>query len=157
MKRLFLLTSAALMILAASCAGKSTSDASADNSYATQVARVAPLFQAGIVNELTDPALLEPGTPVNKLTVVDFNAVWCGPCRQLTPVLHELAGRYSGKVDFVSVDIDEYGQLMDDYELGNAIPAVLFLMPDGKSQSYIGIGDLLPKEKFEAIIDSLLQ
>ncbi|MBD5164012.1 MAG: thioredoxin family protein [Bacteroidales bacterium] len=157
MKHLFLLCAGALMLMGASCSGKAASEAASDNSETTaQAVKVAPTFESGVVNELTDASILEPGTPVNKLTVVDFNAIWCGPCRQLTPVLHEMATKYGDKVDFVSVDVDQFGNLMDQYKLGNSIPAVLILEPNGKSVSYIGTGDLLPQEKFEAIIDNLL-
>ncbi len=159
MKALYLLSAAALLLAAGACTGKEA--AKADDAAAatnTPVAtKAAPVFESGVVNELEDPTILEPGTPVNKLTVVDFNAVWCGPCRQLTPVLHDLAKKYDGKVDFVSVDVDKYGELMDAYQLGNSIPAVLILSPKGTSVSYIGIGDLLPAEKFETILNDLLK
>ena len=78
------------------------------------------------------------------------------PCRQLTPVLEELAAKYDGKVTFVSVDVDKYGDLFEAYNLGTSIPAVLFLYPDGSKKSYIGTGDLLPADKFEALIDAAL-
>ena len=68
-----------------------------------------------------------------------------------------MAKKYDGKVDFVSVDVDKFGNLFEAYNLGTSIPAVLILSPDGKSVSYIGTGDLLPADKFEAIIDNLLK
>ena len=37
------------------------------------------------------------------LTVVDFYAIWCGPCKMLSPVLSELASHYEGKIRFVKV------------------------------------------------------
>lgn len=42
-----------------------------------------------------------------KLTVVDFSATWCGPCKMLHPVLESLSGELSDRVDFYMVDIDQ--------------------------------------------------
>jgi thioredoxin 1 len=38
--------------------------------------------------------------------VVEFGAVWCPPCRQLEPILEDLAGEWRGKVDFFQIDVD---------------------------------------------------
>lgn len=110
----------------------------------------------GKVIELTDASQYAPGVTVHQLTVLDFNAVWCGPCRQLTPVIDNLAMKYKGKVTFVSVDIDKYGDLFEAYNLGNSIPVVLFLYPDGSKKAYVGTEDLLPADKFENLIDAAL-
>ena len=110
----------------------------------------------GTVHELTDATLYTPGVKVSNLTVLDFNAVWCGPCRQLAPVLEELAKEYEGRVTFVSIDVDTFGSLFESFNMGQSIPAVLVIRPDGSTQKYVGTGDLLPAEKFRAIIDSNL-
>lgn len=41
------------------------------------------------------------------ITVVDFSAEWCGPCRRLEPILASLATQYAGKVRFANIDVDE--------------------------------------------------
>ena len=117
---------------------------------------LAPVATDGKVIELTDPSLVAPGVKVEQLTVLDFNAVWCGPCRQLAPVLEELAQKYAGKVTFISIDVDKYGDLFEAYKAGSAIPAVVILSPDGTSSLYVGTGDLLPADKFENILNSKL-
>lgn len=111
---------------------------------------------SGKVVELTDPGKLAPGVKVDRLTVVDFNAVWCGPCRQLAPVMDEMARKYAGKADFISVDVDRYGELMEAWNLGQSIPVVLFLKPDGTSTRHVGTGDLLPAGKFDALVKANL-
>jgi len=55
--------------------------------------------------------VLESDIPV----VVDFWAVWCGPCRMVAPVLEELSNQYAGRVKIVKVDADENPQLTADY------------------------------------------
>lgn len=138
-----------------SCGTKEQTEEQNTTSETTEAA--APVADtSGKVIELTDPGKLAPGVKVDRLTVVDFNAVWCGPCRQLAPVLTEMAQKYAGKADFISVDVDKYGELMYAWNLGQSIPVVLFLKPDGTSSHYVGTGDLLPADKFEALIKANL-
>ncbi|MDR1790780.1 MAG: thioredoxin [Propionibacteriaceae bacterium] len=55
------------------------------------------------VSDATFEALvLQSASPV----LVDFWAAWCSPCKQLAPIVEELAGEYAGKVTFLSMDID---------------------------------------------------
>jgi thioredoxin 1 len=44
--------------------------------------------------------------PSNGLVLVNFTAVWCGPCRAMKPVLAALATEYAGRVQFTSIDVD---------------------------------------------------
>ncbi len=157
MKKIFVIAIAALAL--ASCGGNQSTQTTETEEAAVEqpaVALNAPVAQDGKVIELEDAAALTPGVKVAQLTVVDFNAVWCGPCRQLTPVLEDLAAKYQGKVTFISVDVDKFGALFEAYNMGESIPAVLFLKPDGTSFKKIGTGELLPAENFEKIINDNL-
>jgi len=157
MKKIFVFAAVALAL--ASCGGNQSTETTETEQAAVEqpaVAKTAPVAIDGKVIELEDASVLTPGVKVDQLTVVDFNAVWCGPCRQLTPVLEEMAAKYQGKVTFISVDVDKFGDLFGAYEMGDAIPAVLFLKPDGTSFKKIGTGDLLPAENFEKIINENL-
>ena len=61
------------------------------------------------------------------ITLVDFRAEWCGPCRMLGPIMEELANDYEGKpVKIVKVNVDNNPELSQTFEI-SSIPAV-FLM-----------------------------
>ncbi|MBM3441722.1 MAG: thioredoxin [Bacteroidetes bacterium] len=61
-----------------------------------------------------------------KLTVVDFWAEWCGPCRAIGPVVEELSKEYEGRVNIGKVNVDHNPQLSMNYGI-TSIPAILFI------------------------------
>jgi thioredoxin 1 len=62
----------------------------------------------------------------DKLTVVDFWAEWCGPCRAIGPVIEELSKEYEGKVNVGKVNVDNNPQVSTNYGI-TSIPAILFI------------------------------
>ena len=64
------------------------------------------------------------------LTLVDFYADWCGPCRMLTPVLEEVADDVSGKAIIAKIDIDQAQKTASSFQV-TSIPT-LVLFKDGK-------------------------
>lgn len=62
----------------------------------------------------------------DKLSVVDFWAEWCGPCRAIGPVIEELAKEYDGVVKVGKVNVDHNPQISSSYGI-TSIPAILFL------------------------------
>ena len=62
----------------------------------------------------------------DKLTVVDFWAEWCGPCRAIGPVIEELSKEYEGKVNVGKVNVDNNPMVSMNYGI-TSIPAILFI------------------------------
>ena len=76
--------------------------------------------------ELTDANFQATVLDSDKLTLVDFWAEWCGPCRAIGPVIEELAKEYDGKVKVGKVNVDHNPQISMDYGI-TSIPAILFV------------------------------
>lgn len=66
----------------------------------------------------------------NKIVVVDFFAVWCGPCKKLSPMLEQFAKEYGSKIKIVKIDVDK-NPLISQYFRIESIPLLLFYK-DGK-------------------------
>lgn len=169
MKKIFSLLSVAILagsLALSSCSSKQESQATEAE---TEVAATEETVETPVVsladqtrNEegiivLTDGNLIKPGAKLDKLTVIDFSAVWCGPCKQFAPAFEAAAKKYGDRVNFVSVDIDKVPNMMGDFNLEPSIPTVLFIKPDGTYTSKMGTADLLPAEKFEALLDENLK
>jgi len=76
--------------------------------------------------EITDANFETEVLNSDKLTVIDFWAEWCGPCRAIGPVIEELSKDYAGKVNIGKVNVDHNPQLSIDYGI-TSIPAILFV------------------------------
>ena len=75
---------------------------------------------AEVSDQSFDAEVLQPDKPV----VVDFWAEWCGPCRQIKPIIAELAGRYADRVKVVTIDVDANPGTAGKFGV-RAIPTVL--------------------------------
>ena len=58
--------------------------------------------------------------------LVDFTAVWCGPCKMLDPLVKQLADEWSGKVKVVKLDVDDNPQVTMDYQIMGVPTLILF-------------------------------
>ena len=102
-----------------------------------------------MIKEINDSVFNSEVSDSDKVTVVDFWAPWCGPCRMLGPVIEELSEEMSDKVKFVKVNVDENPMSATQYRVAS-IPTVL-VFKDGKIQETL-VG-FRPKQAMQSSIE----
>jgi thioredoxin len=104
------------------------------------------------VKHITDAEFTAEVMQATQPVVVDCYATWCGPCKQLSPIVDALADEYAGKIKFVKVNVDESPKVSQQFQI-QAIPTMLFFK-DGKLVN-TSVG-LLPKEDLILRLETLL-
>lgn len=102
--------------------------------------------------EFTDANFQEKVVNSDKLTVIDFWAEWCGPCRAIGPVIEELSKEYDGKVNIGKVNVDQNPQLSVNFGI-TSIPAILFVKDGQVVDKLVGAQ---PKANFVKKIEALI-
>lgn len=102
--------------------------------------------------EVTDSTFAQEVLQSQQPVLVDFWAVWCGPCRAVAPIVEELAGEYEGKLKVMKLDVDNNPQTAATYGV-QSIPTLL-VFKDGKPAERI-IG-AVPKKVIADKLQSVL-
>ena len=98
------------------------------------------------IKEATDATFEELVLKNDKPVVVDFWAVWCGPCKMVAPEMEKLAEKYDGVVDVVKVDVDANPGLSQAYQV-MSIPTIAYLKPGDQPKGVVGFQPLEQLEK----------
>lgn len=106
---------------------------------------------AGVV-EVSDATFEKDVLQSEQPVLVDFWAVWCGPCRAIAPIVDDLAATYAGKLKVAKVNVDQNGATPSRYGI-RGIPALL-LFKDGKVADQI-VG-YVPREVIEEKVTRVL-
>ena len=102
--------------------------------------------------EITDANFEELVVNSDKPVMIDFWAVWCGPCRMIAPIVEEMSGEYEGKAVIGKVDVDSNPNVAMKYGIRN-IPTVLFVKNGEVADKQVGAA---PKHVFTAKLDALI-
>lgn len=102
--------------------------------------------------QITDSNFEELVLKADKPVMIDFWAVWCGPCRMIAPIVEEMATEYEGKAIIGKVDVDSNPAIATKYGIRN-IPTVLFIKNGQVADKQVGAG---PKHFFVNKLNALL-
>jgi len=101
------------------------------------------------VLEVNDMSFEDEVLKSDKLTVVDFWAPWCGPCRKLGPVLDEIANEFDGKIKVVKVNTDDNFKTAKEYQI-SGLPSLLIFKNGEAKEVLVG---LMPKSSIVSNIE----
>lgn len=102
--------------------------------------------------EITDASFASDIIESGKPAMVDFWAVWCGPCRMVGPVVEEIAAEYQGKAIVGKVDVDTNQEVAAEYGIRN-IPTILFFKDGQVVDKVVGV---VPKEQLVEKLNAIL-
>ncbi len=104
---------------------------------------------SSVTDQTFDAEVLKATTPV----LVDFWAIWCGPCKMIAPIVEEIAGEYSGKLKVLKLDVDENGGVAARYSI-MSIPTLGVFQGGQLVERIVGY---MPKEQLKKRIDAALK
>ncbi|MFO8098189.1 MAG: thioredoxin [Salinibacter sp.] len=91
------------------------------------------------VTTLTDDNFEDEVLNADEPVLVDFWATWCGPCRQIAPIIEDLADEFEGRAKVGKVDVDENPQTAQEYGV-RSIPTLLFFKDGEVQETLVGAG-----------------
>lgn len=86
------------------------------------------------------------------LVLVDFWAIWCGPCKMIAPIIEKIADEYESQVVVAKVDIDEQDDLAERFNV-QSIPTVMLFKNGQVVATEVGVKSL---ETYKTLIDNNL-
>jgi thioredoxin 1 len=104
----------------------------------------------GAVQEINDTNFNAEVIESDKVVLVDFWAPWCGPCRQIAPVVEQLAGENAGSAKVVKVNVDDARESASSYGV-SSIPTLMVFKSGEVVDRFVGVQ---PKTRLQQALDA---
>jgi thioredoxin 1 len=105
------------------------------------------------IPEVSGDTFQEEVLSAEKPVLVDFSAVWCGPCKMLDPIVEQLANEWSGQIKVVKLDVDDNPNIAMQYQVMGVPTLMLFI--DGETRERLT--GYQPKDRITSKIKPHLQ
>jgi thioredoxin 1 len=149
MKKILLSISIGLIFLLSNCNAGNPGKTNTTSTSGNVIVLTNAEFKQKVFNyEVNKQWKFEGNLPV----IIDFYADWCGPCKQLSPRIEEIAKEYAGKVIVYKVDTDKERELAQTLGI-QSLPTLLFIPMKGQPQATMGA---VPKETLVKAVNEVL-
>jgi thioredoxin 1 len=150
MKRKIFISAILFSLFFINCKSENPSSANSKSSAGSEVVQLTnENFKKIVFNYDLNKEWKYEGT---KPAIVDFYADWCAPCRQLSPMVEEIAKEYAGKIVVYKVDTEKEKMLAQSLGI-SGLPTLLFIPANGKPRVSMG---LIPKESLIKAVNEVL-
>ena len=113
---------------------------------------IVPMAEHANITTLTDENFDAEVLDADEPVLVDFWATWCGPCRQIAPIIEDLADEFEGRAKIGKVDVDENPQVAQQFGI-RSIPTLLFFKDGEVQEQLVGASGKKPlKQKLEQLV-----
>jgi thioredoxin 1 len=103
---------------------------------------------SNLVTDVSDAQFQEKVLQSSKLTLVDFWAEWCGPCKAIAPLVNEIATTYEGKINVMKMDIDKNPETPTQLHI-KGIPTLILFKDGAMIDQIVGA---VPKDRLETML-----
>lgn len=142
----------AIVLSLISCACSNKNDNMASTQSGEVPSNATALTTDSSANSAIDTNRVAVDEKYDKIMVVDFYATWCGPCKAMAPAMEEMEKKYSNKIEFNKVDIDQSPEIAQEFNV-TAVPTIVVISRTGDIiETLVG---LQSKERLDKLFGSL--